>query len=279
MTDIVWFPLSGSQEVSKRLGHDTELPKDLIGVCCQEVYDIAWKYLKLMIEDWKQTYNDRMPHYEEIDCGWNNAEPIKPFRVTYKWSNTVRLAKNEIYDFYLKHLNRTPDNEEFNAALQQCQIKPGFEYSWGLEHGTEEYSKINYDLRYREDAINFVDKIEIARCVVCGEPIFAYNMQKMLYYAGEIEMSFGYGSRRDTSYGKGYIHDLCSAKLDQVMFKHRLNWGSYDFFYSDDYNYNECLVNLEKSEKQKEIVHYTDDEIRAMNIKKWNESFEGPVEF
>lgn len=279
MTNIVWFPLSGSQETSKRLGYDSELPKDLVGVCCQEVYDIAWKYLKLMIEDWKQTYHGRMPHYDEIDCGWNNTEPVKPFRVTHKWRNTVRLAKDEIYEFYLKHLNRTPDNAEFNAALQHCQIKPGFEYSWGLEHGTEEYRRINYDLRCRDDAIHFVDKIEIARCVVCGEPIFAYNMQKMLYYAGEIEMSFGYGSRRDTSYGKGYIHDICSAKLDQVIFKCRLNWGNYELGYSDDeYNYEE-LVNLEKSEEQKEIVHYTKEEIREIRMKKSLEKFNGPLEF
>jgi hypothetical protein len=80
------------------------------------------------------------------------------------------------------------------------------------------------------------------------------------------------------SFGKGYIHDLCSAKLDQVIFKCRLNWGKYDWCSDDEYNY-EDLVNLEKSEEQKEIVHYTEDEIREIRMKKSLEKFEGPLEF
>jgi hypothetical protein len=67
-------------------------------------------------------------------------------------------------------------------------------------------------------------KTEISKCVFCGEPIYFDNKFKLLIRAGEITMSFGYGSRKDTERGIGHIHDDCSDILEK-NFKNKLKWA------------------------------------------------------
>ena len=238
MKDIVWYPLMCSQEVSYRLGHTDKNDKNC-EVCCQEVYDIAWEALKEMIKLWKNKYTDRMPHDDEIFPAWEYKDIKFPFRNFFEWDFIIKKAHLDIGEFYKKHLNKYPSRDEMNAAFQQCQINPDFKYNYS---GTT--TEENYKGQYRSESFKFAEIVEIDKCVFCGEPIYIYS-QDIFKDAGTIEIGFGYGSRRDNSYGKGYIHDLCSAKLDQVLFKKRLNWGDKNYY----------TIDIEKSEELKELTH------------------------
>jgi hypothetical protein len=234
METIIWFNLHGDQEISPRLGfrEDDRFDNrgnpspDLINVCCQQVYDIAWEAEKEMYKRWKAWDKaDRNPHFWEFQAFYDKRKIEPPFLEHPDFFYIVDVAREKIHNFYLKHLNRFADEWELRAAFRQCQIDPNFHYDYSLQHGTEEYKKKNYDERCRKDAFDFVEKVEIAKCVLCGKPVFTYSEDEILDDAGVIEMSFGYGSGRDTNSGKGYIHDNCSGILDQTIFKVRLDWS------------------------------------------------------
>ena len=67
------------------------------------------------------------------------------------------------------------------------------------------------------------DSVVVGNCCVCGEEVRAYDPH-FLRNAGEIRMSFGYGSCRDLDSAYGFVHDYCSFILDQIMTKRRLFW-------------------------------------------------------
>ena len=77
-------------------------------------------------------------------------------------------------------------------------------------------------------------EVEIGKCVLCGKPILAWAVSQLkkedwsLLGAGEITMKFAYGSARDMDVGKGFIHDICSVKLDHLTFENSLFWNSPD---------------------------------------------------
>jgi hypothetical protein len=228
MNKITWFPLYGDQECSYRLGYKDE-KTDSYG--CQEVYDIAWAAVKKMVKEWSFL---RPPHYDELHCVWYGTPLNKPFRSDHRSFEIVNEAQKEIITFYKKHLKRKPNRNELMGAFRQCFIKPGFKFNWEIKsHNksgkcTTKYLIENYEKRKRDDDnLILCDMVEISKCVICGKPVFVTDNHLMLHYAGEISMHFGYGSQRDIDYGKGYIHDLCSAKLDQQVFKNRLNWGKH----------------------------------------------------
>lgn len=223
---IKWYNLAGSQERSERTGHRTQPSADLTSVCCQEVYDIAWEAEKEMFKIWNEWGKaGRNPHYWEFSAIYENRKIESPFLECPGLRRVVSEANEKIIAFYQKHLNRNPEENELVGAYQNCQIDPDFHYDYSLQHGTEEYNKKNYDERCRKDAFDCVEKVEIAKCVLCGKPVFTYNEDENLDGAGDIKMGFGYGSGRDTNYGKGYIHDNCSGILDQTIFKVRLDWS------------------------------------------------------
>lgn len=63
---------------------------------------------------------------------------------------------------------------------------------------------------------------EIGKCIFCGEPVEGFVEEDTeevhhIFDGGTIEMSFGYGSTRDTEHVQGFIHDLCSAKLEKLF--------------------------------------------------------------
>lgn len=92
------------------------------------------------------------------------------------------------------------------------------------------------------------DKPVAGECCFCGGPVYySYKEHETLDNAGTISISFGYGSRRDTDCGQGYIHDLCSAKLER-LFSKRLLWTS---------PLSDALLDLETTIKQG-IVTYED---------------------
>ena len=63
-------------------------------------------------------------------------------------------------------------------------------------------------------------------------------MPGVLHDAGEISISFGYGSRRDTDSAYGFVHDFCSYVLDQGLLKRRMFWKNplHKDFYPLDLN-------------------------------------------
>lgn len=95
-----------------------------------------------------------------------------------------------------------------------------------------------------------MDKKLAGYCVICGEPVyFLYSdeFSDCIENAGKIEIHFGYGSRRDTDFGKGFVHDICSAKLENLL-RIRLDWSQSVSFQTLD---------LEKT-IEKEELHYND---------------------
>lgn len=90
----------------------------------------------------------------------------------------------------------------------------------------------------------------LGKCVVCGEPIFEGEIEGLVEDSGIIQISFGYGSRRDTDYGKGYIHDICSAKLEK-SFKQRLSWES---------PISNAILNLDQTIEKEEVVYDSTEE-------------------
>lgn len=253
MKKIKWLNLHGHQECSPRLGYknDSRLEnkgkplKNLTSVCCQEVYDIAWEAEKQMMKVWNEWGKaNRLPHFYEFSAIWEWKEIKKPFLECPGLAEIVFNAQNQIVAFYKKHLGRKPEENEMVGAYYQCQIDPNFKHIYGLKVGTKEYNEKNWDRRSRKDAFDFVQMIEIGKCVVCGKPVYTWNEHETLEDAGEIKMSFGYGSQRDMDIGKGYIHDLCSAKLDQRIFKQRLDW-------EDPY----CSIKIRESERAKKIIY------------------------
>ena len=234
METIIWLNLHDDQEISTRLGyrddsrfdHRGEPSPDLTNVCCQQVYDIAWEAEKEMFKKWKEWgKTDRNPHYWEFHAFYDGKKIEPPFLEHPDFFYIVDVAKEKIHLFYMKHLNRFAEEYELRAAFRQCHIDPNFHYDYSLQYWTEEYNKKNYQDRGRKDAIDFVEKVEIGKCVWCGNPVFTYDELETLDGAGDIEMSFGYGSGRDMDSGKGYIHDHCSTILDQRAFTVRLNWN------------------------------------------------------
>lgn len=234
METIIWLNLHGDQEISPRLGyknddrfdHRGEPSPDLTNVCCQQVYNIAWEAEKEMYKKWKEWDKaNRNPHYWEFQAFYEKKKIEPPFLEHPEFFHIVDIAKKKIHSFYLEHLNRYPDEWEILAAFNNCQIDPNFHFDYSLQHGTDEYNKKNWEERYRKDAFDFVEKVEIGKCVLCGKPVFTYDEMETLDGAGEIKMSFGYGSTRDLDSGKGYIHDNCSFELDRKIFKKSLDWG------------------------------------------------------
>jgi hypothetical protein len=77
-------------------------------------------------------------------------------------------------------------------------------------------------------------EVEIGKCVLCGKPVLALIVPQLkeedwpLLGAGEITMKFAYGSERDSDFGTGFIHDICSVKLDHLTFESALSWNRLD---------------------------------------------------
>lgn len=227
---VNWYKLHGSQEISTRLGYKNDERFDNLeeqgSVCCQEVYDIAWEAEKEMYKLWKECGKiNRNPHISEFMLIFEDKDIPHPFFEHPKFRSIAFNAKEKIKNFYLEQLGRYPDEWEILAAFNNCQIDPNFHFDYSLQHGTDEYNKKNWEERCRKDAFDFVEKVEIGKCVLCGKPVFTYDEMETLDGAGEIKMSFGYGSTRDLDSGKGYIHDNCSFELDRKIFKNCLNWG------------------------------------------------------
>lgn len=91
--------------------------------------------------------------------------------------------------------------------------------------------------------------VEVGKCVLCGEPVYSTHVAKDISFleeAGEIKIEFSYGSCRDTDHGVGYIHDVCSAKLEKLL-KHRLDWSS-----SVDCS---MRINLEKTITENKVIY------------------------
>jgi hypothetical protein len=246
---IIWLPLEGDQECSPRLGFNEKRRRDWKAVSCQEVYDIAWETVKRLSQCW--AYINRPPHILELQAAWNEKTLSKPFLNIWGSRDIVREAKTKIIRFYKKHLYRKPTSDEISAAFRQCFINPKFKYDYTLENARLKngaYSRKamirNYERRKRSEKLELCDQVEISKCVLCGKPVYAYD-EHCLVRSGEIEMSFGYGSHRDTSVGRGHIHDLCSAKLDQVVFKARLTW-----------NDEQSEIDIKKSERSKNTLIY-----------------------
>lgn len=222
----------GDQECSYRLGFDKKSEEKLTEICCVEVYNIAWVAVKEMVKKWN--YIHRPPHYDELYSAWYDTPLNEPFKNIHLWKDIVNKAKKEIIRFYQINLNRKPNRNELMGAFRQCFINPNFKYDWKIKSRkkdgtyTKRYMLLNYKNRDRIDEVTLCDLVEVGQCVICGKPVFTYNNSLMLKHAGYIKMEFGYGSHRDNDSGKGYIHDLCSAKLDQQMLKNRLDWGKHD---------------------------------------------------
>lgn len=66
-------------------------------------------------------------------------------------------------------------------------------------------------------------------CLFCGKPVYIVHRDEngkiTCVAGGTIQIDFGYGSRRDTDYGVGYIHDICAAKAEK-MAAARLTWSN-----------------------------------------------------
>jgi len=244
---IKWFELSlTGQEISTRLGFSE--PETGEFLCCNEVYDMVWNALK---KCWKIWELDRTPHYCEVDYAWKGKEPPLPFVSPKNWMPILTDTKNKINEFYKNNLGRYPEAPEIEGAYRNCFINPNFVYNFDVKPSVKNiddkdlYFKENVKTKEREDLdeIEFSEYVEIGKCCFCGDPIYVYDPD-IYVDAGEIEMSFGYGSGRDTSYGKGYIHDLCSAKLDQQVFKKRLKW-----------NHEYSTIDIEKTEKENKLKY------------------------
>lgn len=258
--EIKWENINDwGQEISVRLGFnedDDRFPPEERNqwVCCKEVYNIVWEAIKECCKSWNII--NRPPHHVELSYAWEEKVPKKPFQCRRDFWDIFRRAKVEISDFYLENLGRLPELPEIHGAFRQAFTDPDFEFNYDLEFGTEEYSFENYERRQRSDDIELAKLVEIDKCVFCGEPVYVY-CEDLLHNAGEIEMHFGYGSRRDTDYGEGYIHDICSAKLDQELFKKRLNWGG-TFGQDEDH-----IVDIPSSEENGEIVWVDKEKIQS----------------
>jgi hypothetical protein len=254
---IVWLRLNGDQECSYRLGFDDRKEKlDMSSVGCIEAYNIAWDAVKKMVKAWN--YIDRPPHYDEISAYWYENEKLEhPLRNCYQFKDIVREAKLKIRKLYLSALNREPNHNEMMGAFRQCFINQDFSYNWKIKsrkkngNCTKNYLRINHDNRARKDMVKLANLLTVGNCVFCGEPVMAYDAH-FLKNAGTIEMSFGYGSHRDTHFAKGHIHDMCSARLDQIVMKSRMDWGEHDNKYKVDLkrSRNGKLVIVKKKEKQ-----------------------------
>lgn len=264
MSKIEWFNVAEhGQEISERMGFrgDEETGEN---VCCKEVYNIVWEALKKCSQKWNQIY--RAPHYHEFDTAWEEREAEKPFRTMRNWWEIFREAKVEISKFYNKHLGRSPTPAEIRGAYRNAFVDPDFRFNYEVPyHGddgktTKEYLFENYEKRKRPDDADVVltEMVEAGKCCVCGEPVYVYD-PKIYKDAGEIEISFGYGSGRDMDWGKGLIHDLCSAKLDQEIFKQRLNWGG-------PCSDGDSTIDIKKSEETGEL-HYEPRERRNDRLK------------
>jgi hypothetical protein len=234
---ITLLKLRGDQECSYRLGFDKKSESELSNVCCVEVYNIAWAAIKSMVEVWN--YVDRVPHYDELHAIWYGEKLNSPFRTCDRFFDIARVAKAKIRKFYVDYLGREPNHDELMGAFRQAFIDPDFHFNWKIKDRkkdgscTKHFLRINYDNRGRKDMVKLCDRVEIGRCMVCNKPVFVYDNSLMLVNAGEIRLLFGFGSQLDNHYGTGFVHDLCAARLDQRIFKHRLDWG-YDNRYKVD---------------------------------------------
>lgn len=177
-------------------------------------------YIKTMeiIKTWRFTVNIT---FEEIQAAWDGIpiqtefktrksrhDGAKGWMFDYNMSEKFKNLKLDISKMYLDKLGRYPTRDEVDFSFSACF----WEYSGDTKKCKPEYESI---ANGRE--------VEIDRCVVCGEMVTASN-PNFLNGGGEIKMSFGYGSLRDLEYATAYIHDRCSAVLDQKLFKIRMRW-------------------------------------------------------
>lgn len=192
-------------------------------VTCDDFFNEVYPKVIDIIGRWRYTGN--ITTYE-IDAAWE-AEPVKtnfksrqgrevprPYGWFYDHDMVIafRQLKMDISKMYQDRLDRYPSHDEINFTYEYC--KWNFTADNKKDSLKSEMSNIYSNQR----------DVPIERCLVCGETVYA-SCPWTLNRAGEIVMHFGYGSRRDLEYGKGYIHDHCSAILDQKLLKIRFDWA------------------------------------------------------
>lgn len=226
--EINWIPLSANfKECTRRLGYPDapNYTSDTTKyVVCQELYDIAFEYMKDIFKTFNAEYGRNLHRYELELLKLGDDTHHHPYKFSKNAYTIYKKFMERVFDFYKTHLNEdSVCYGIFDGIISGCNIDPHFYYNYDIKSGTKEYELKNYNKRFRKDTFEFKSTLEIGNCVVCGKPVEIYE-DGIYKDAGIINMSFGYGSRRDCDAGEGFIHDDCSKILEQTIFKSGLKW-------------------------------------------------------
>lgn len=166
---------------------------------------------------------------DNLNAHWNK-KPIKSsfvhehafgWHYDYNTANCLNEAKSIVGGLYWNTFERNMKPDEMKFAYESAICTDEF-----LMECAKTNDPFNKKEKFIEEFLKLRENhVIVGECVVCGEPVYAYDAD-LLKDAGTISLSFGYGSRRDTDYGQGFIHDYCSFSFDQKMTGRRLFWGS-----------------------------------------------------
>lgn len=196
---------------------------------------------------------DRKPHYDELEnayfaeYSWNGHRPFSEQNEEYlaKTDNDKYGFKQPAWLCNLFYRLRNDLKEYYNTNNIQMPKTLTWDeiyYSlWNLAILTiseNEWKRIS------------AKRVPLGSCIYCGETIWSSNIG-FLDWAGDIGMGFGYGSLRDTTYVKAFIHDHCSLKW-QKSWKGVYPCNEEYYLYNNATEYKKNLKRLESHYKKYE---------------------------